>query len=431
MSHLGDRLSALVDGELSHGERDRLHVHLAACAECRAEAAALRALKRRVGELGEAVMDARLVERLFALAEPGEPVPGRRRAFPGSARPRPALLTYSDTHFPGGQARGRRVPASRPAEGGARRKVARPGLAGRRGDLGSPRGGQAADVRTTWSPVSSPSSSVWADCRSLWVAGRVRRARALIRRWRCSQWSTPLRRVRSPSPIRPPRSCPRRTHRAEDRESRRPRGNPTGDQAGWFGSYVGGVAGPGPGTRARHHHGCRGALARGSEFAVPFSCRQARRRVGVPPPTAPLVTSRCRTARCGPSARPTTRACCCCGRRHPRDGLFPTKGCRSSPGGARTDRQRWLLMSHTSRGGERCCRLWVPVTRPVGRPSCRAGQERSQAMCLVLPRTPLPCFPQTTRSSRQELVRRVTGPPRSWRRFALTAPSPPSSGWTM
>ncbi len=118
MSHLGDRLSALVDGELSHGERDRLHVHLAACAECRAEAAALRALKRRVGELGEAVMDTRLLERLFALAEPGEPVPGRRRVFPGSARPRPALLTYSDAHFPGGQARGIQALAGRSAKGG-------------------------------------------------------------------------------------------------------------------------------------------------------------------------------------------------------------------------------------------------------------------------------------------------------------------------
>ena len=53
MSHLGDRLSALVDGELSHDERDRLHAHLAACKDCRAEAAALRALKRRVGALGD------------------------------------------------------------------------------------------------------------------------------------------------------------------------------------------------------------------------------------------------------------------------------------------------------------------------------------------------------------------------------------------
>ncbi len=123
MSHLGDRLSALVDGELSHDDRDRLHAHLAACQDCRAEAAALRALKRRVGALGDTVMDARLLARLFALAEPGEPVPARSRALPGSAAPRPALLMYPDKRFPGRRARGgtrgsTRQPASLRAEGG-------------------------------------------------------------------------------------------------------------------------------------------------------------------------------------------------------------------------------------------------------------------------------------------------------------------------
>ncbi len=48
MSHLGDRLSALVDGELGGAERDRAHAHLAACRQCRTEAAELRALKHPV-----------------------------------------------------------------------------------------------------------------------------------------------------------------------------------------------------------------------------------------------------------------------------------------------------------------------------------------------------------------------------------------------
>jgi len=95
MSHLGNRISALVDGELGLAERDRLHAHLAACEQCRAEAAALRALKRRVGALGEAAMDVRLLARLLRLAEPGEPFPARR-PFPGSSRPRPALHLYPD-----------------------------------------------------------------------------------------------------------------------------------------------------------------------------------------------------------------------------------------------------------------------------------------------------------------------------------------------
>ncbi len=39
MSHLGDRLSALVDGELDGAELDRAYAHLAGCTRCRSEAA--------------------------------------------------------------------------------------------------------------------------------------------------------------------------------------------------------------------------------------------------------------------------------------------------------------------------------------------------------------------------------------------------------
>jgi putative zinc finger protein len=69
MKHLGDRLSALVDGELGHDDRDRMLTHLARCAECRAEATALRALKRRLAALGDTAVDARLVGRLLTLTE--------------------------------------------------------------------------------------------------------------------------------------------------------------------------------------------------------------------------------------------------------------------------------------------------------------------------------------------------------------------------
>ncbi|QXJ24556.1 zf-HC2 domain-containing protein [Actinomadura graeca] len=51
MSCLGESLTALVDGELGHEERDRALAHLAGCAECRAEADALRRLKGRLREL--------------------------------------------------------------------------------------------------------------------------------------------------------------------------------------------------------------------------------------------------------------------------------------------------------------------------------------------------------------------------------------------
>jgi anti-sigma factor RsiW len=72
MSHLGRRLSALVDGELGDAERDQAHAHLVSCEACRAEAAALRALKRRVRGLGEAPADSTLTRRLIELE--GRPV---------------------------------------------------------------------------------------------------------------------------------------------------------------------------------------------------------------------------------------------------------------------------------------------------------------------------------------------------------------------
>lgn len=88
-SHLGQRLSALIDGELDDGERDRVLVHLAGCDSCRGEAAALRTLKRRMNALGEAAADAELTRRLMGL--PGQPgtgpsAPAREvpRASPGA-----------------------------------------------------------------------------------------------------------------------------------------------------------------------------------------------------------------------------------------------------------------------------------------------------------------------------------------------------------
>ncbi|MFG1851036.1 anti-sigma factor family protein [Actinomadura geliboluensis] len=48
MSCLGERLTALVDEELGHEERDRVLSHLAGCAQCRDEVAELRKVKRRL-----------------------------------------------------------------------------------------------------------------------------------------------------------------------------------------------------------------------------------------------------------------------------------------------------------------------------------------------------------------------------------------------
>jgi Putative zinc-finger len=92
MSHLGQRISALIDGELSDTERDRVLTHIAGCDECRQEAVALRALKQRMHSLGEAMVDAALTGRLMAMAMPpdGRPwtarPPWRSRAASPAAR---------------------------------------------------------------------------------------------------------------------------------------------------------------------------------------------------------------------------------------------------------------------------------------------------------------------------------------------------------
>jgi anti-sigma factor RsiW len=68
MTHLGHRLSALIDDELDGEGRDRVLVHLAKCEECRQEASALRTLKRRMHALGETEADSALTGRLIGLA---------------------------------------------------------------------------------------------------------------------------------------------------------------------------------------------------------------------------------------------------------------------------------------------------------------------------------------------------------------------------
>jgi anti-sigma factor RsiW len=112
MSHLGQRLSALIDGELSAEERDRVHAHLAGCAACRAEANELRALKSTMRGLTDIPADDALTRKLVAIGEPGGPVPPRRRARRGKPRPRPGFRAFGDVSRPYGRAgrhRGRYV----------------------------------------------------------------------------------------------------------------------------------------------------------------------------------------------------------------------------------------------------------------------------------------------------------------------------------
>lgn len=87
MSHLRDLIAALVDGELSHAERERALTHLAGCTTCRAEVAAHRALKDRLAQLSAPPAPAGLLAELRRMAEPGEPLPRVRRETVETTRP--------------------------------------------------------------------------------------------------------------------------------------------------------------------------------------------------------------------------------------------------------------------------------------------------------------------------------------------------------
>jgi hypothetical protein len=85
MSHLGNLISALVDGELGGVELDRANAHLAGCAACRAEAAQLRELKRELRTLGDLDGADAVTRRLLAMVGPGCPgSPGAPRALGAS-----------------------------------------------------------------------------------------------------------------------------------------------------------------------------------------------------------------------------------------------------------------------------------------------------------------------------------------------------------
>ncbi|MFF7097209.1 zf-HC2 domain-containing protein [Streptomyces rubradiris] len=101
--HLGDRLSALVDGELGHETRERVLAHLATCARCKAEADAQRALKNVFAEAAPPPPSASLLARLQGLPG-GDPDGGGTTPSPG-----PGLGTSGGLgHF--GPRRGDRLP---------------------------------------------------------------------------------------------------------------------------------------------------------------------------------------------------------------------------------------------------------------------------------------------------------------------------------
>jgi len=80
--HLGQRISALVDGELGHAARDRALAHIAHCPSCRAALEEERRVKDRLTAAPAPPASPELTARLRALAEPGDPLPPRERRMP-------------------------------------------------------------------------------------------------------------------------------------------------------------------------------------------------------------------------------------------------------------------------------------------------------------------------------------------------------------
>ncbi|MFJ6981975.1 MULTISPECIES: anti-sigma factor family protein [unclassified Streptomyces] len=65
--HLGDRLSALVDGELSHDARERVLAHVATCPKCKTEVDAQRRLKNVFAEVAPPAPSESFLARLQGL----------------------------------------------------------------------------------------------------------------------------------------------------------------------------------------------------------------------------------------------------------------------------------------------------------------------------------------------------------------------------
>ena len=93
--HLGERLSAFVDGELGHDSRDRVQAHLATCRQCLAEADEGRAVKHLLTHTGTPAPSSALMARLLAVGALGDrqgdgeqPDDGDRPAGPAARRRR-------------------------------------------------------------------------------------------------------------------------------------------------------------------------------------------------------------------------------------------------------------------------------------------------------------------------------------------------------
>ncbi|WP_374199872.1 anti-sigma factor, partial [Kitasatospora sp. SUK 42] len=93
--HLGDRLSAFLDGELGHDSRERVLAHLATCPQCKAEADEGRSVKHLLTRTDTPGPSSALMARLMAVGSLPEDAPADG-GWPGDRRRR------DDDDLPGG-----------------------------------------------------------------------------------------------------------------------------------------------------------------------------------------------------------------------------------------------------------------------------------------------------------------------------------------
>jgi hypothetical protein len=130
MTHLGDRIAALVDGELGHQDRDRALAHVAHCARCRQELDEQRAVRALLAGSAAPAPSARTVEALLSLAAPGGPLPPRARTMPQGPLvpelPPPGRFGRTGARPPRGsrdpQRAANRADSRRPGDAAARRE---------------------------------------------------------------------------------------------------------------------------------------------------------------------------------------------------------------------------------------------------------------------------------------------------------------------
>jgi hypothetical protein len=135
VTHLGERITPLVDGQLAGDAAERASIHLAGCDTCREAVETERLMKSRLATLGAPQPADDLVRRLLDLAGPDGPLPPRVGHVPGTPRPRPispgrpqrpvALAVRGDSRRPAAASPSRGAGPVRPGVPGRMSRVSR------------------------------------------------------------------------------------------------------------------------------------------------------------------------------------------------------------------------------------------------------------------------------------------------------------------